>query len=748
MIEPLFGLVVIFIFTLAICVIGCALCHCVPLLCVALGIGAWTHNSRRISRQPGAAGGQYSPLAESESQEIVEAEAYIMPPLDVRDGVHVVQLDSVGAGGSVAMTGMNSMEYSEKQTGSAPLLEDGEHYHRSDVHGSGPDGPGGTGGSHQIKLRGLLDCGMFKDTLAAGLFIANTVIVVGLAIKAFTLLMQIGTKNNLSIDQIDPDTLDAYDDGLPGAIMAFGFVALFATVVTCSVYLTLLMKYSAQLITATIWASISFFAVACALSILNGVWLIAIMFALFAGISYWWLKASASRIEFASVILKTAVSAVKDNFCPLMSVSLFVQCLQLAYMLAWLMAFVYYMIINYDGEGASQEDGTTSAAASMYDGEPLTVSRRLTEMAHSARMLQHVNVRYNQEKGHLHSTLHTDEVYSSADTSDGSYHNHGPGGFIIFLFLLSLYWGIQVCRNVVSTTVSGTMACWWFTPSRKAIVAGALFRSFTASFGSICLGSLLVSIVQAVKAMLERMRDAAHRRREGRSPTALFSSCFLYLMSCVLNIVENVLEYINKYALVYCAAYGTNFATSGARVWDLFKRRGWTQIINDSLIGNCLSLGVFATACLTSIFAYLSSFLFSQDLAEGGVEKPRLVVAVGGFVLGLVIGLLVSNMIESAVASVFVFFAEDPKELQRNHPAIHDELCVAWLAAHPSSLNVQAGGTGAGGHGNVVQAHAVSHITGTESSSGVALSPTLQREGVTMGSSRPTAPMAPSQLAL
>ena len=42
---------------------------------------------------------------------------------------------------------------------------------------------------------------------------------------------------------------------------------------------------------------------------------------------------------------------------------------------------------------------------------------------------------------------------------------------------------------------------------------------------------------------------------------------------------------------MYCAAYGTNFMTSGKRVMELFKKRGWDALIQDDIIGTVLGFG-------------------------------------------------------------------------------------------------------------------------------------------------------------
>ena len=78
------------VFGVAICGIMCAFCHFVPILCLALGLGA---DRWRMSRDSGAS---YSRIREDQrgldprDANLVTADAYILPPLEVHDGVYVV----------------------------------------------------------------------------------------------------------------------------------------------------------------------------------------------------------------------------------------------------------------------------------------------------------------------------------------------------------------------------------------------------------------------------------------------------------------------------------------------------------------------------------------------------------------------------------------------------------------------------------------------------------------------------------
>jgi hypothetical protein len=111
-----------------------------------------------------------------------------------------------------------------------------------------------------------------------------------------------------------------------------------------------------------------------------------------------------------------------------------------------------------------------------------------------------------------------------------------------FLFLLSLYWTAQVIKNVVHVTVAGTVGTWWWTPQEansccSSAVTDSHKRALTYSFGSICLGSLLVAIIQTLKSFAE----SARQNDDG------ILKC---LADCILGCLETIMEMFNEWAFV------------------------------------------------------------------------------------------------------------------------------------------------------------------------------------------------------
>jgi hypothetical protein len=256
----------------------------------------------------------------------------------------------------------------------------------------------------------------------------------------------------------------------------------------------------------------------------------------------------------------------------------------------------------------------------------------------------------------------------------GIYRMSGDGisALPAFALLVSFYWGSMVCKNVSHVAVSGTVASWWFNPSGQqdsGAVCSAFTRATTSSFGSVAYGSLLVAVLEAIRAVLRSLM------RQDRNPIMVCVACCI---ECLLRYLELWLRFINRYAFVYVAIYGDDFGTAGKKVQDMFEARGfWATVVNDLVLDRCLSLGLCATALLSGAAGYGIGMV-----ALGGGSA-----AVGLAVFGLVVGFLLASVamgaVQSAVACVYVAFGEEPAALRTNHPAEFDHLYRGWSHLYP-----------------------------------------------------------------
>jgi hypothetical protein len=129
-------------------------------------------------------------------------------------------------------------------------------------------------------------------------------------------------------------------------------------------------------------------------------------------------------------------------------------------------------------------------------------------------------------------------TYVVANCNAEGYCENTMNGGLIFLFLVSFFWTAQVVKNVVHVTVAGTVGTWWLFPLEangccSQAVRDSYWRSITTSFGSICLGSLIVALIQATREIVNSMRNQDN-------------GLLLCIADCLLGCLESLAEYFNK----------------------------------------------------------------------------------------------------------------------------------------------------------------------------------------------------------
>jgi hypothetical protein len=276
----------------------------------------------------------------------------------------------------------------------------------------------------------------------------------------------------------------------------------------------------------------------------------------------------------------------------------------------------------------------------------------------------------------------------STSCSDGdSDCNNSMNEGLVFALLVSLFWSQQVISNVVHATVAGVVGTWWFANEEASsfcspAVAESFLRSTTTSFGSICFGSLLTAIIKALRQMVQSARND-DRRSDG-------NGILLCLAECVLACLEGIMQYFNKYAFIYCSLYGYDYLTAGRNVLSLFNARGWTVIINDDMVQNCLLLSCLVLSCLSGCAGMLICFIqggsWLDALIASDDDAPNTFVAAFliAFILGLIISSILMGVIDSAVSTAIVCFAESPSDLHTNHPELYEEMVSAWRNVYPN----------------------------------------------------------------
>ncbi|KAJ3113078.1 putative choline transporter, neither null mutation nor overexpression affects choline transport [Physocladia obscura] len=246
---------------------------------------------------------------------------------------------------------------------------------------------------------------------------------------------------------------------------------------------------------------------------------------------------------------------------------------------------------------------------------------------------------------------------------------------ILVVLVFINFWFNEVVRNTVHTTVAGTFASYFFLgmqlpnsdqvtlPARHTTIK-SLGRALTSSFGSICFGSLLVSLIRTMKFLAQMAQQES--AQDGNIFCCLISSC----LECILSCFADLLDFFNKYAYTEIAIYGKPYCDAGRDTWNLIKYKGIDLIINDSMIGNVLAMGSLFAALICALVGYLFVH-FNNGLGNYGNQAGVYVaVCLISAFIGAWLFLVLLEVVDAGTCATFVCLAEDPATIQRQQPGL------------------------------------------------------------------------------
>jgi hypothetical protein len=241
--------------------------------------------------------------------------------------------------------------------------------------------------------------------------------------------------------------------------------------------------------------------------------------------------------------------------------------------------------------------------------------------------------------------------------------------FAVFLMILMWYWTLDVLANIAHVTTCGVTAVWWFNKDRMANPTWNSYRyATTRGLGSICCGSLLVAIIQTLRAIAK-----SGARRGG------LAACICYIL---LSILTWLAQYFNMYAFVQVAVYGVSYLQAAKNTFQLLSSRGFDAIINDDLSNMVLAAGAFVGACITFILGGFVSYAMFANYGDSVAIFVAVVMGIIGFYVGYYFTLHFMFAVHSAIKAIFVMWAEDPQALQQTHPICYNLMATAWAKVY------------------------------------------------------------------
>lgn len=241
---------------------------------------------------------------------------------------------------------------------------------------------------------------------------------------------------------------------------------------------------------------------------------------------------------------------------------------------------------------------------------------------------------------------------------------------LIFYQTFAYYWTSQVIANVCLCTLAGGIFGGWYYYGPRMANGGlpkratlkAFVRSITLSLGSVAFGSLIVTILELIRLLLNAVSQ--YEAGQGDMIGSIVACC----ASCCIGCIEGMIQWFNKYAYIEISLYGKAYIPAAKDTWNLLKNRGIDAMVNDSLVGTVIMWGAYVNGFLCAVFGYIYlRYTHPAYNADGQYSAPIILYS---FLIGINMGFTLGSAIEAGVSTIFVGLGEDPMVLQERSPGL------------------------------------------------------------------------------
>ncbi|WVW83672.1 protein PNS1 [Kwoniella bestiolae CBS 10118] len=257
-------------------------------------------------------------------------------------------------------------------------------------------------------------------------------------------------------------------------------------------------------------------------------------------------------------------------------------------------------------------------------------------------------------------------------TCTGTSCSSGKVAGLVFYSTFAYLWTSQVVGNVILCTLAGGVFGGWYYYGPRVPTGGlpkratlsAFIRASTLSLGSIAFGSLIVTILELIRLILQAIQQ--YEAGQGDTIGAIVACC----ASCCVGCIEGMIAWFNKYAYIEISLYGKSYIPAAKDTWALLKDRGIDALVNDSLVGTALMWGAYINGFLCAVFGYFYlRFTNPAYNADGQYSAPIILFS---FLIGISEGQVINSAIDAGVSTIFVGLGEDPMVLAERSPALFE----------------------------------------------------------------------------
>ena len=240
-------------------------------------------------------------------------------------------------------------------------------------------------------------------------------------------------------------------------------------------------------------------------------------------------------------------------------------------------------------------------------------------------------------------------------------------GWVDALLFLIYLWFANVFATVQFTAISGVVASWYYSKKSLSTCLRSVLRCVTISFGSMCYGSLFLTISKVLKVAVNYSRVS----RNG----------FVQLLGALFAAAEQILGGANSYGLSYISIYGNTYRQASAKGYDSIAHSGlqaseMSDVMTGVSIAGSLLMGMACVAATWFTTHYHESAKVDEDV------DLLVTMYIPSFILGIASGLSFVLTAEAAMTSLYLCFSEEPESLKPLNRDLHMIMCNMWFDSY------------------------------------------------------------------
>jgi hypothetical protein len=226
--------------------------------------------------------------------------------------------------------------------------------------------------------------------------------------------------------------------------------------------------------------------------------------------------------------------------------------------------------------------------------------------------------------------------------------------YMMWYHLAGFLWTYFAIEGMCNLSIAGAVADWYWTTDKstlKAPLTRATWRAFRYSFGSVLIGSLLITIVELIRIVLYKVQ------RHVAKSKVTYLKYIVACAQCCMKCVEIIVKWINRNAYVYIAITGKAFFESAGAATALLIRNSAKTVAVTYVGEAALILAKLAIVGINTLGAYwflaMNSLVFAKKIYNP--TATIVFVAVESF---LVASVFFSNY-QLAIDTIFLSALED-----------------------------------------------------------------------------------------